>query len=56
MIDPRLRRKQIITFIIITVLLLFVCALSVSTGEYKIPMDRFLRRYLVLENILTSLS
>ncbi|MDU0996615.1 MAG: iron ABC transporter permease, partial [Staphylococcus lugdunensis] len=43
MIDPRLRRKQIITFIIITVLLLFVCALSVSTGEYKIPMDRFFK-------------
>lgn len=43
MIDPRLRRKQIITFIIITVLLLFACALSVSTGEYKIPMDRFFK-------------
>lgn len=41
MIHPKLRRKQIVTLVIFSILLLAACTWSVSSGEYKIPVDRF---------------
>ena len=40
MIHPKLRRKQIVTLVIFSILLL-ACTWSVSSGEYKIPVDHF---------------
>ena len=41
MIHPKLRRKQIVTLVIFSILLLVACIWSVSSGEYKIPVDHF---------------
>ena len=41
MIHPKLRRKQIVTLVIFSILLLAACTWSVSSGEYKIPVDHF---------------
>ena len=41
MIHPKLRRKQIVTLVIFSILLLVACTWSVSSGEYKIPVDHF---------------
>ena len=41
----RLRRKQIITFIIFAVLLL-ACTWSIASGEYKIPVSNFFKTLL----------
>ncbi|PTE69427.1 iron ABC transporter permease [Staphylococcus devriesei] len=43
MIHPKLRRKQIITFIIFAILLFAACTWSVASGEYKIPVDHFFK-------------
>ncbi|MCE5090614.1 iron ABC transporter permease [Staphylococcus devriesei] len=43
MIHPKLRRKQIITFIIFTILLFLACTWSVASGEYKIPVGHFFK-------------
>ena len=41
MIDSQLRRKQIITFVIFTVLVFLACTWSIASGEYNIPVSRF---------------
>ncbi|MEJ7173586.1 iron ABC transporter permease [Staphylococcus caprae] len=46
MIDPRLRRKQIITFIIFAILLFVACTWSIASGEYKIPVSNFFKTLL----------
>lgn len=43
MIDPNLRRKQIITFIVFAVLLFAACTWSIASGEYKIPVPNFFK-------------
>lgn len=43
MIHPKLRRKQIVTLVIFSILLLAACTWSVSSGEYKIPVDHFFK-------------
>lgn len=43
MIHPKLRRKQIITFIIFTILLFLACTWSVASGEYKISVGHFFK-------------
>ena len=39
MIHPKLRRKQIVTLVIFNIII--ACTWSVSSGEYKIPVDHF---------------
>ena len=39
--SSKLRRKQIVTLVIFSILLLAACTWSVSSGEYKIPVDHF---------------
>ena len=46
MIDPRLKRKQIITFIIFAILLFAACTWSIASGEYKIPVSNFFKTLL----------
>lgn len=41
MIDSKLRRKQIITFVIFAVLVFLACTWSIVFGEYNIPVSRF---------------
>lgn len=41
MIDSKLRRKQIITFVIFAVLVFLACTWSIASGEYNIPVSRF---------------
>lgn len=43
MIHPKLRRKQIIIFIIFAILLFAACTWSVASGEYKIPVNHFFK-------------
>lgn len=41
MINTKLRRKQIITVIVLAVVLFLACTWSIATGEYQIPVGRF---------------
>ena len=43
MIDPNLRRKQILTFIVFAILLFAACTWSIASGEYKIPVPNFFK-------------
>ncbi|EFS18036.1 iron ABC transporter permease [Staphylococcus capitis] len=43
MIDSKLRRKQIITFIVFSILLFAACTWSIASGEYKIPVPNFFK-------------
>ncbi len=45
MIDPKLRYKQWLTMIILSVLVLLACVWSITSGEYKMSVEAFLRRY-----------
>lgn len=44
MIDPKLRYKQFITMIILIILVVFACAWSMTSGEYKMSIGTFLKR------------
>lgn len=43
MIDSKLRRKQIITFITFVILVFLACTWSVASGEYNIPVSKFFK-------------
>src|SRR5699024_7188515 len=43
MIDPKLRYKQFITVIILIILIIFACAWSMTSGEYKMSVGTFFK-------------
>lgn len=43
MIDPRLKHKQWITMVILTILVLLACAWSMTSGEYKMSVGTFFK-------------
>ncbi|QSY54389.1 FecCD family ABC transporter permease [Staphylococcus simiae] len=43
MIDSSSRRKQLITLVVFVILLFMACAWSITSGEYNIPLGRFLK-------------
>lgn len=55
MINPKLRRKQWLTMIILIVLLVFACAWSMTSGEYKMSMGDFFKTLFGQGNYTDSL-
>lgn len=43
MIDPKLRYKQWLTMIILSILVLLACAWSITSGEYKMSVEAFFK-------------
>lgn len=43
MIDPKLRYKQWLTMVILSILVLLACAWSITSGEYKMSIEAFFK-------------